>query len=102
MNKNIFLSSDSETISGKLTKTCVLETIPSSSIENKLNGWEKDKNTEWRWRFLQIGDKEIVEISYKNKNDDSRTYFSHSGEWVKRDIPNEYDKYVIKQFFYYN
>lgn len=94
--------SEKDCIAGKLTRTTVLETIPPTSLEYKLDNWD-NKNTEWRWRFLQIGgdQKSAVEISYQNKGSD-RLYFNKHGEWVKRDVPKVYDKYVVKEFYYYN
>ncbi len=94
--------SKSEDMSGKLTVTCVLNTIPEKAVTEKLNNWITKYNTEWRWRFLEFGNKRTVEISYIKSNSDKRLYFNKFGEWVNRDVPSAYDEYVVKTFYYYN
>lgn len=105
MNTDIFITkSDKEDddMSGRLTVTSVLNTIPKEAVIERIDNWKSNKNTEWRWRFLEFGDRHIVEISYETNNSSDRLYFNKFGEWVQREIPSEYDKYVIKTFYYYN
>ena len=92
----------SEDMSGKLTATCVLNTIPEQAVIEKVNNWKNKYNTEWRWRFLEFSDKRTVEISYQKVDDDTRLYYNKFGEWVHREVPSEYDEYVVKTFYYYN
>lgn len=104
-NKNIFIPSCSNTedISGKITSTNILETIPKDSYETPLKDWKSTNNTrEWRWRFLEFNNKSTIEMSFLNKNSNNRQYFTKSGNWVTKSIPAVYDDYVVKQFFYYS
>lgn len=102
---SIFITQDEikEDISGKVTSTEILETIPKNRSLTPIKDWQKSKTTEWRWRFLTLpGDRFIVEISYINKNSNDRIYFNRYGQWVKRDISPEFDRYVTKTYFCYS
>ncbi len=102
--ESIFITQNSEEVenlSGKLTRTCILDTIPKTATNEPIEDWEKTNNTEWRWRFLEYNNKMIVEISYRNKNK-NRMYCNKYGKWVERDVPKDYDKFVVKEFYYYN
>jgi hypothetical protein len=90
-------------INGKITFTNVVETIPECSSESPLPGWKKTKNIEWRWRFLDLPDgRHTVEISFLKTDGKSRIYFNKDGQWVSRFVHPIYDKYVTKEFYYYN
>lgn len=89
-------------ISGKVTTTSVLDTIPKQAVKIKMENWEKTYNTEWRWRFLEINDNKTVEISYYNKNSVDRIYYNKYGEWVTREVPKEYDIHVVETYYYYS
>ena len=103
MNTDIFIknSEGSDDMSGKITATCVLNTIPKEAVIDKMDNWKQTMKTEWRWRFLEFSERQIVEISYETSDDNKRMYFNKFGEWVEREVPSEYDKYVIKTFYYY-
>lgn len=91
-------------LSGKITYTDVLSTIPCDSINIpiKENSWKENKQTEYRWRILEFSkEKTVAEISLLKHNSDKRIYFNKKGEWVERNIPDIYDEYVKKEFYYY-
>ena len=89
-------------LSGRITITNIMETIPKESIEKRLDDWEKSFNTEWRWRFLKFPNgKIIVEISFVKKDVLKRIYFNKKGVWVERNIDPIFDQFVIKEFYYY-
>lgn len=102
---SIFISheyNNSKDISGKVSFTDILETIPKDAQKTPLDSWEKLRKTEWRWRFLKFSDtKYTVEISCKRATD-KRTYFNKHGEWVTRDVHPDYDQFVDKIFYYYS
>jgi len=104
MDTDIFITKSEieDDMSGRVTVTCVLNTIPEQAVTDRLTDWKQKMNTEWRWRFLEFDDRKTVEISYETSDSDKRLYFNKFGEWVTREVPIEYDKYVIKTFFYYN
>ena len=88
-------------ISGKISYTNIMDTIPKESLEKPLKNWEQQKKTEWRWRFLKFPDDRVtVEISFK-KPDEERIYFNKKGEWVERFVDPVFDDYVEKSFYYY-
>jgi hypothetical protein len=104
MDTDIFItkSEKDDDMSGKLTVTCVLNTIPNQAVTDRLTNWKQSMKTEWRWRFLEFDGRRTVEISYETADSDKRLYFNKFGEWVERNVPTEYDKYVIQTFYYYN
>ena len=101
---SIFMTNygNTEDISGKITYTNILETIPNNRSDIPLDDWRSKNKTEWRWRFLEFNNKSTVEISYLKYNTNQRQYFAKSGSWITRQVPNVYDDYVVKQFFYYS
>ncbi len=101
-NHNIFLtqSSGSNDISGKMTYTTILESIPENKVETPIPNWENEYQTEWRWRFMKDKERHIVEISKRDKGD-KRLYFNKYGEWVKRNIDESLDKFVVKEYYAY-
>jgi len=89
-------------ISGKLTYTSIIESIPENKLENQIQDWNKKYNTEWRWRFLRINkERHVAEISYLKYNSNKRMYFNRFGEWVEREVDPIYDQFVEKQYFVY-
>lgn len=106
-NNNIFLKAEaSNDISGKVTYTHIMESIPENYLEQSINNWKSKYNTEWRWRILKFfndkKEKHVVEISYMKANSNKRIYFNRFGEWVERTIDPIFDQYVIKQYYVYN
>jgi hypothetical protein len=103
--ESIFITQDDDgqnDLSKKITFTNVMETIPQNSTEVASINWKEERKTEWRWRFMEFSNNhKIVEISYQTYNSD-RHYFNKFGNWVKRDIPNVYNNYVIKEYYYYS
>jgi hypothetical protein len=96
-------SKDSD-LSGKITYTSFLETIPHDKRENPLLNWKNKYKTEWRWRFLLLkGDKnrDVIEISYIKNNSDKRIYINKYGVWVERVVDPIFDQFVKQQYFYY-
>lgn len=93
----------SDDISGKITYTNVIETIPEDSTESPIENWREQNKTEWRWRFLDLPDgRQIVEISFMNPKSKNRRYFNKHGEWVKRFVDPVYDRFVKKEYYYYS
>lgn len=104
MSENsIFISQNEidDDISGKLTYTNILETIPDNKMEKRLDNWKNKYKTEWRWRFLKFDDRHVVEISYIDSTSSKRLYFNKFGEWVTRDVPIMYDQYIDKVYYAY-
>jgi len=77
----------------------IVNNIPEPNFKESQNELKKD-NTEWRWRVLEFNGKRKIEISYLKAG--MRMYMNSSGEWVKRNISDEYDNYVVDQWFFYN
>ena len=106
-NTNIFLSqtdksTESNDISGKITFTSIIESIPEGKLEKPIADWKDKYNTEWRWRFLKDKDRHVAEISYINKNSKDRLYFNRFGEWTKKvQVPKECDQFVVKEYYVY-
>lgn len=80
----------------------ILSSIPENSETCQNIKKYNDGYTEWRWRFLNIDSKIKVEISKANiKSKLNRVYIDIYGNERNIKISNDYDKYVIKEFFYY-
>jgi hypothetical protein len=107
MDQNsIFITQTEKTkvndISGKVTYTGLLNTIPENNTETQLKDWKNQNKTEWRWRFLKLPeDRHVVEISYMKPDLNKRMFFNRYGEWVEREMDPIFDTYVSKQCYYY-
>ena len=105
---NIFLPQSSDKInnndglSGKITYTSVIESIPENRLENPIINWENKNEIEieWRWRFLKDKDRHVVEISKRNKGEE-RLFFNKHGQWVSQNIGKSCDKFVTKEYYVY-
>ena len=102
---SIFISQNENNIdndiAGKLTYTNIIETIPDNKIETQLTNWKKKYKTEWRWRFLFLKNKDVIEISYLKNNSNKRIYFNRYGQWVERTIDPIFDLFVKKKYYFY-
>jgi len=93
--KNIFIKSQKQS-----KFLCDLEqNIPSVNFNEPQENLAKVK-TEWRWRYITIDNNTYIEIS-KKKYEKNRLYINNESEWVQRNIPQEYDKYVTKITYAY-
>ena len=104
---NIFVTqeelSKNTDLSGKVSYTNILDTIPNNCEKKPLLDWQKNWKTEWRWRFLKFeNDRIIVEISYLLCNKNKRIYFNKKAEWIETYIDPVYDEYVIDEYYYYS
>lgn len=101
LSSNIFMNqSEFPKEEHKLCKDSIQLSIPENSVNTPDLEMEKTQ-TEWRWRFLKFGNKEVVEISFKKPTDLQRTFMNKFGDWVKTDIGKTYDTYVIKEMYNY-
>lgn len=102
MSSSIFISQSQlpQDISGKITQTSILETIPKGSHPEPLPNWQDNHKTEWRWRFLELGERHVVEISYQ-KAGEKRFYYNRYGDWVNREIDKRYDQFVTSKYHFY-
>lgn len=84
-----------------LSKYEVMQTIPSIAV------FKKDEHAselckELRWRIFKFPEREneIVEISYKLPNE-PRMFMNKYGKWVNRDIGDEYNQFLVKEYYVY-
>ena len=101
---NIFVQQNTDfdtDISGKITYTSIIESIPETSIKEPISDWKKKYKKEWRWRFIELNKRLIVEISHIENDSNERMYFNRYGEWLHREIDPVYDKYVKEEYYYY-
>jgi hypothetical protein len=76
-----------------------MEFIPKR-CEKKSNIELRNKLTEWRWLIYEINQKKYMEISMKKPNEE-RLYVTKNNQFVKRNIDESFNKYIIDQFYYY-
>jgi hypothetical protein len=84
-----------------LTYTNIREIIPNDSLSYPIKNWQKYYSKEWRWRIIKIGNKKIVEISYKIYNNDNRIYFDKCGNWKENMDTDLFSEYEIEIYYYY-
>lgn len=99
-NQRLTTDQTNETCS-PLSKKEIMESIPENCL--KVQNVDLSKtNAEWRWRFFKFPNKknEVIEMSYKQPNK-NRKYINKDGEWVEREIGDEFDKFVISEYYHY-
>lgn len=119
---NIFVSQneiENKDISGKVTYTNIMNTIPENKLDKPIPDWRKKYKTEWRWRFLKLigfsggkssssesnkvkkTERYVVEISFIKNNSNKRMYFNRFGQWVEREVDPIFDNFVEKEYYIY-
>ena len=82
-----------------LSKTDLQKMIPGDCNTDRDEDMETT-HTEWRWRILKIGKTKYIEISFKNPGE-KRKYINLDGDWVDREISDEFDRFVVKHYYKY-
>lgn len=96
---DIFVTNDGSM--KNVTKTTILEMIPDRTVKYDKD-WRKKKLTQWKWRFLTINQKPIVEISYKRwYSNSSKYYIISNNKWLTRIVDPIYDQFVTDVYYYY-
>jgi hypothetical protein len=60
-----------------------------------------DNTIEWRWRFFNINNRKLIEISYLDSNNGKRIYTDYSGNKIEYDLDNKWDAYLTKILYAY-
>jgi hypothetical protein len=83
----------------RISKTEILESIPKNFVKKENKTLQQNK-TEWRWRLLNVHDREVIEMSYMKPNE-NRMYINKHGNWTESNVPKDFDKYVTDQWYAY-
>lgn len=84
-----------------LSKKEIIDSLPKNCTREQ-NPEIAKTHIEWKWRFFKFPNKnnEVIEISYKFPNE-NRKYINKMGKWVDCDIGNEFDEFVISEYYHY-
>ena len=74
------------------------ESIPKSASSTRLSPIPPNV-TEWRWRFFQIGQRKLIEISLYENN--IRSYIDYNGNVITYDLDPSWDAFVTKTLYAY-
>jgi hypothetical protein len=83
----------------KLTIDNINKSIPTHAI-NEQNIELLKTHIEHRWRFFNINNRKLVEISVKHPDKD-RLYVNSSGSWINFNLDPKYDVYVTSAKYCY-
>ncbi len=102
IKKSEINESDEKITSIPLTRCDVINSIPKNFVKEVNQNLSKN-NTEWRWRIFRFPDRknEVVEISFQ-KPGEKRMFINRTGEWVHRVIGQEFDKFVVDEYYVYS
>lgn len=98
---SIFITQDDCTENKTVTFTNIIDNLPKGYTYIKNKDWKTSAQIKWRWRFMKLNNKSIVEISYKYPHEEKRIYFNKHGNWVHREVPKIYNQFVEKIAYYY-
>jgi hypothetical protein len=85
-----------------LNKLEVVNTIPKNCLKQKNLELAKTK-IEWRWRIFKIPEhstNELVEITKKTPNEE-RLYINKYGDWINYKMDDNFNKYVVNEYYVY-
>lgn len=94
---DVFVKHDSNVY--MVDKANIIKNIPKNHVK-EIDYIKRKTFSEWRWRFLLIRGKELVEISCLKKNGE-RKYFDKYGNWTDYELGDAYDKFVTNVYYYY-
>lgn len=78
----------------------IKKTIPHNATNIPDKELQKT-HTEWRWRFYDINNRKMVEISKQELNKD-RIFINNTGHWVTHSLDSSLDKYIVDSRYCYN
>ena len=84
----------------KLCYQTIIDSLPDPNFKEPNLQW-RTKAVEWRWRFYKIGDKKVVEMSFLEPNSNERIYVDKNNNYIKSTISNEYDNYLVEEYYFY-
>lgn len=98
---NIFITRSECEKNIVLSKYEVMQTIPTMALSKQDNN-ALLTSKELRWRIFKLPQKEneIIEISYKMPNE-PRMFMNKTGKWVNREIGDQYNQFLIKEYYVY-
>lgn len=97
--KKIFMKCNNNDTTTILSERNLLSSIPTGAIECE-NCSLKNTCTEWRWRFFNINEKKMVEIS-KRHPDGQQLFINNNGKWIKYIDDNNWNNFLTKIIYYY-
>jgi hypothetical protein len=98
---NIFITRSECEKNIVLSKFEVMQTIPTVALPHQdTNALKTCKELRWRIFKLPHKENEIIEISYKLPNE-PRMFMNKSGKWVNREIGDEYNQFLVKEYYVY-
>jgi hypothetical protein len=74
--------------------------IPKSATTQRHNVIPNN-TIEWRWRFFNINNRKLIEISYLDSNNNKRIYTDYTGNKIEYDIDCKWDVYLTKVLYAY-
>lgn len=77
----------------------IINSIPKNATKCPNMTLQKD-HTEWRWRFFEIKERKMVEISRKDPNKE-RIYMDNTGKWTNYSLEGNWDKFLIDARYSY-
>jgi hypothetical protein len=82
-----------------LSREYIYKSIPNNA-SNKPDLNLVKTQIEHRWRFFNINNRKLVEISIKHPNKE-RLYINSTGEWTSFVLDSKWDMYVTSAKYYY-
>ena len=77
----------------------VIKSIPSDAVKTPSPKLQQT-HTEWRWRFLVLKDRKLVEIS-KMAPGSNRIYMNNKGIWTPYSLKKGWDDFVVDAKYCY-
>jgi hypothetical protein len=79
----------------------IIKSIPKNAVEHENLELAKTL-VETRWRFFQFpeNENETIEISYKTPTQE-RLYMNQNSEWVTYNLSSDFDRFIIKTYYFY-
>lgn len=78
----------------------IIKSIPPNATIHP-NEHLRSTHTEWRWRFFEMKERKLVEISKKTPDSD-RIYMNNTGKWISNfELEGNWDKFLTDTRYFY-
>lgn len=80
----------------------IIKSIPQNSVKKPDINLQKT-HTEWRWRFFNLKERKLIEISKLSPSftETERLYMDNTGKWIKYNLKGNWNQFLTETRYCY-
>lgn len=99
LNEGLSVTDDEDEFITILDLKDIVQSIPQTATKQPDSNLSKTC-VEWRWRFYNINNRKMIEISKKEPNKE-RIYMNNSSKWTEYNLDDSFDKFIVDTHYCY-